>query len=76
MTEATTALLVVHRNELREVSVCRGELGARLADAIQYRSEPWCGDIERLAATHPAELDGSKLVAALFVMADQTGLAP
>jgi hypothetical protein len=54
--------------------VCRGELGARLADAIQERREPWCGDIERFAASHPAELDGSKLVAALFVMPDQPGL--
>jgi hypothetical protein len=51
-----------------------GELGDRLADAVQQRGKPRRGDVERLAAPDPLELDGPEFVAALLVVPDQARL--
>jgi len=50
------------------------ELGARLADAVQQCQEPRRVDIKRFAASYPVEFDSTKLIAALLVVPDQTGL--
>ena len=65
--EDLTKLLSAH-------SVRGGELRAGLADAVQQRGEPWCAEVERLAAFDPVELDGPQLVIALLIVSDQPRL--
>src|SRR4051794_15811900 len=49
--------------------------GAGLADPLEQVGEPGRGDVERLAALDPRELDRPQLVAALLVVPDHAGLA-
>ena len=55
-------------------SVRSSELSAGLADVVQQCREPRCGNVERLAALDPVELDGPELIAAFLIMPNQARL--